>query len=928
MERYKTIWPGLLALLCALSLPLGTVHAATLTYTGNAFYADGACPEVVPGSATDWNDGRNWGTVCGGGPIPGINDTVIMGLDSHGVKSQIAPPNTTVANLTLKDDADLIGRGNLTVTDTLNWTESGNAGLIESNITIPPGGLFTIVGDAPRTFAGSTLTNRGTVVWSGGQLMITARLNSAGTDYEPTQIFNFGTFRMTVKGGTSAGANMVVTGNGTAERVFSNSGILEANPGTGQTIYIQRLKFSNNNVVDVKSGGLDIDSQGLTGNHSGTFQTAAGTVFSMHNDSAGVQGLQTFADTVRFVGAGQSILANTALAGTLTAGTAAGTAGKLLLTLGLHAPTSLKLKTFNTSLIEIGTRDVGGGGTSVTGGTWTITPNSNVHFNSTSAVQFVATQLDNQGILTIKGNGLTLGDNTTCVNNGTMNWTQGDIIAQGTANFSNLGTFNANSAATFIGQFRNGGIVNLGTATTARKFNLSGSFTQTSAGRINFKIGGTAAGSQFDQLVVNGGDLTLAGAVGVTALNNYVPPAGSNFLLIDRTASDPTVGTFSGLPQGGTLIAGSQGFIADYTKGFALHNIPLLSISGPSAAITEGNSSAVNATFTITLSKFSTQQITVNYTTLNSTALAGADYTKTSGTLSFAAGQTSKTVMVPILGDTADEADETFKLQLSAPSNAALGASFSATATITDDDATPTVVVSDALSTYEGSSSAPGTATFNILLSQPSGRTVTVNYLTVDNTAKAGEDYSVKSGSVTFVPDATTGVTPTRKSIVVTYIGDSKPELNEPFFLDIKTPINATVADGRGVVYIRNDDGPQIFIDDAPAVFEGNSGTVEQSFTVRLSAASTDIVTVDWTTANNTAVAGSDYTAASGRLSFLPGAPLSQTIKVLVKGDTVVEPTETYRVKLSRPVYATLGDSSAVAYIRNDDKAPTASPSE
>ena len=76
----------------------------------------------------------------------------------------------------------------------------------------------------------------------------------------------------------------------------------------------------------------------------------------------------------------------------------------------------------------------------------------------------------------------------------------------------------------------------------------------------------------------------------------------------------------------------------------------------------------------------------VNYATANGTATAGSDYTATSGTLTFAAGETTKTVSVPVLGDTSVESDETFTLTLSNPAGATLGAAASATATIVNDD--------------------------------------------------------------------------------------------------------------------------------------------------------------------------------------------------------------------------------------------------
>ena len=93
---------------------------------------------------------------------------------------------------------------------------------------------------------------------------------------------------------------------------------------------------------------------------------------------------------------------------------------------------------------------------------------------------------------------------------------------------------------------------------------------------------------------------------------------------------------------------------------------------------------------------------------------------------------------------------------------------------------------------------------------------------------------------------------------------------------------------------------PSISIADAPAVTEGNAGTVAATFTVTLSAASDQTVTVDYATADGSATAGSDYQAASGTLTFAPGET-SKTITVLVNGDRLAEPNETFVVNLSSP---------------------------
>jgi hypothetical protein len=110
---------------------------------------------------------------------------------------------------------------------------------------------------------------------------------------------------------------------------------------------------------------------------------------------------------------------------------------------------------------------------------------------------------------------------------------------------------------------------------------------------------------------------------------------------------------------------------------------PSVSIAG--ASLAEGNSGTANAGFTVTLSAASASTVSVQYATANGTATAGSDYTTTSGTLTFAPGQTSKPIPVPVIGDTTVEADETFTVTLSSPTNATLGTA-QATGTITNDD--------------------------------------------------------------------------------------------------------------------------------------------------------------------------------------------------------------------------------------------------
>ncbi len=333
--------------------------------------------------------------------------------------------------------------------------------------------------------------------------------------------------------------------------------------------------------------------------------------------------------------------------------------------------------------------------------------------------------------------------------------------------------------------------------------------------------------------------------------------------------------------------------------------VPTISISDP--IVTEGNSGTKLATFTVSLSEPSTVPVIVSYATVNGTAVAGTDYTAKAGVLTFSAGVATQTVSVIVTGDTMIEGDERFALNLAAPMNATLSDSRGVAVIVNDDF--PTVSVGD-ITLTEGNSGTK-LATFTVSLSAAGTSPVTVSYATANGTAIAGSDYTAKSGVLTFP----VGVKTQTVSVVIT--GDTKVEGDERFALNLSSPTKATISDSRAVAVIVNDDFPTVSVGDI-RISEGNSGTKLATFTVSLSAAGTSPVTVSYATANGTAIAGSDYTAKSGVLTF-PVGVRTQTVSVVITGDTKVEGDERFALNLSAPTKATISDSRAVAVIVNDD---------
>jgi hypothetical protein len=140
-------------------------------------------------------------------------------------------------------------------------------------------------------------------------------------------------------------------------------------------------------------------------------------------------------------------------------------------------------------------------------------------------------------------------------------------------------------------------------------------------------------------------------------------------------------------PTGGATIDDAQG------QGTVMNDDPcLLSLSIDDVTVTEGNAGMTSAVFTVTLSQASTTPVTVDFATADGTATAPGDYAATSGTLTFAPGETTKTIAVSVNGDTLVEPDETFFVNLSNPTGGATIDDAQGEGTIVNDDLSPAVL--------------------------------------------------------------------------------------------------------------------------------------------------------------------------------------------------------------------------------------------
>jgi serralysin len=194
------------------------------------------------------------------------------------------------------------------------------------------------------------------------------------------------------------------------------------------------------------------------------------------------------------------------------------------------------------------------------------------------------------------------------------------------------------------------------------------------------------------------------------------------------------------------------------------------------------------------------QGASVRYATANGTAAAGSDYVATSGTLTWAAGNTSaKTISVTVNGDRTVEPDETFYVNLTSATNATLAKS-QGVGTIQNDDVLPALSIGDVTLT-EGNSGRK-TFTFTVSMSGSNAQGASVRYATANGTASAGSDYVATSGTLTWAAGNTSA-----KTISVTVNGDTTVEPDETFYVNLTSATNATLSKSQGVGTIQNDDG-------------------------------------------------------------------------------------------------------------------------
>ena len=318
--------------------------------------------------------------------------------------------------------------------------------------------------------------------------------------------------------------------------------------------------------------------------------------------------------------------------------------------------------------------------------------------------------------------------------------------------------------------------------------------------------------------------------------------------------------------------------------------------------------------------------VTVAYTNANSSAIGSTscnfDYVGVNGTLSFAPGETTKTIRIDLLDCPDVEGFQSFTLELSSPTNATI-ARASTRVGIVDNDtlaATPALFVRDTTADEKD-----GNARVSVLLGgtagQATGSTVTVTYTTLNGGAIAGSDYTTTTGTLTFAPGETA------KTILIPISDDTTTEPTESLTLELTNPTNATITKESGTIRIGASDAAAVGVPALSAPPDLAVGEIDGfvDLAVSLATPGGSTVTVHYATANGTASSGTscngDYIGVSGTISFAPGET-TKTIRIDLLDCAAVDPTETFSLTLTSPVNATIARPTVQVSIVDNGSPP------
>ncbi|MBD1211906.1 MAG: SBBP repeat-containing protein, partial [Dolichospermum circinale Clear-D4] len=444
----------------------------------------------------------------------------------------------------------------------------------------------------------------------------------------------------------------------------------------------------------------------------------------------------------------------------------------------------------------------------------------------------------------------------------------------------------------------NAGETAIGVTANPGTFTLTRTGDLTQAITVNYTLSGSAT---------NGTDYSsLPGTV------NFA--AGVSSAIVTVTPTDDNI--FEGTETAILTLTTGTGYALNLTTSavvnIADNDLPGISLALSPASVVEDG--PTNLVYTFTRTGTTANALTVNYgvggnATFNTdyTQTGAASFTATTGNITFAAGSSTATLTVDPTADTTVETNETVVLTLATAPGYTINTPAAVIGTITNDDSSALPVISvaatdaSAAETATGITANPGQFTLT-RLGGNINQAVTVNY-TLTGTATNGTDYTSLPTSVTFAAGSSTAI------VTVTPTNDTIFEATETAILTLATGTGYTVSTTNTAATVNiadNDLQPTINLSANQTIVEGNTNPQNVSYTVTLSNASTQAITVQYATANGTAIAGSDYTSASGTLTFNPGI-ITQVINIPILNDSLNEANETFTLNLTSATNATLG---------------------
>ena len=461
-----------------------------------------------------------------------------------------------------------------------------------------------------------------------------------------------------------------------------------------------------------------------------------------------------------------------------------------------------------------------------------------------------------------------------------------------------------------------GVMIRQNTTSTSRQVSLTAVGGTGTSYNYRFSVGGTSTG------LLKPATITLIGANSIPAafgngLDYTLAPGVLNFAIGEQTkqiviALNNDSAWESPESFAIALLNPTSASLGTVTKHVVTINDddapPALPAVMFASAISTASESAGTSEVLMSLTAASAGTVTVNYALTGGSATSGVDFTLSSGTLSFAVGETVKAVPIAITSDAAIESNETITLSLSNPTGATLGGITAHTATITDDD-TPVVSIvatdADAAESGDGASftisrTGPTTSALNVLLAFSGSATNGADYANVVTpiTIAAGESATVVS--IMPMQDVLNEGT---ESVVITVQPDSA------YVLGPTSEAQATIADDdRSILTLA--------ATDATVSEAGDAG----QFTLTRTGSTAGALTVNFSV-SGTASAGTDYAALPGSVVFADAQSVA-TLAIQPTNDAVLDADEVVLLSLAAGDYDVGTPSHAGVTITDNDAAP------